>query len=212
MKRGTAVILSILSIILLASCAQKNGGSAMPKGADPADQEIKRIFETVCSADEALALSRKSNAVVFETRGCTSGKETWDAFYRTAMSGSPAAVLCAYYYTLDKERVSEELYEKEKDEYPKLFFSLVEYDGKEYSVKSRESTAEALDDQETFRYLLHFTGDAPATALYSSYDNYVLADDPEATMEGIWEGLVSAQAGAGCKHCTVYRDCLGWKG
>ena len=88
-------------------------------------------------------------------------------------------VLCAHYYVLDKERMSAELYAEEKDKYPKLFFYLVEYDGTEYSV-SAESTVEALDYEETFKYLLHFTGDAPSsTALFSSYDNYVLVDDPQ---------------------------------
>ena len=107
--------------------------------------------------------------------------------------------------------MSEELYEEEKDQYPKLFFYLVEYDGKEYSVQVRESNVEALDYQETFQYLLHFTGDAPSsTALYSTYDNYVLVDDPTATMEGIWAGLVSSQFGAGYKHCTVYQNYIGW--
>ena len=94
-----------------------------------------------------------------------------------------------------------------------MFLYLVEYDGTEYSVKVRESTVEAVDYQESFKYLLHFTGDAPSsTALYSSYDNYVLVDDPTATWEGIWAGLVSSQLGAGYKHFTVYSNYLGWKG
>ena len=60
---------------------------------------------------------------------------------------------------------------------------------------------------------VHFTGDAPSsTALYSSYDNYVLVDDPTATWEGIWAGMVSSQLVAGYKHFTVYRNYLGWKG
>ena len=64
-----------------------------------------------------------------------------------------------------------------------------------------------------FKYLLHFTGDAPSsTALFSSYDDYVLVDDPTATWEGIIAGLASSQFGAGYKHCTVYRNYLGWKG
>ena len=105
--------------------------------------------------------------------------------------------------------MSEALYEEEKDRYPKLFFYLVEYDGKEYSVKTRESNTETTDYQETFRYLLHFAGDAPASALYAEYDNYVLVDDPNATWEGIQAGLFSARSGAGYKHCTVYRNRIG---
>jgi hypothetical protein len=73
-------------------------------------------------------------------------------------------------------------------------------------LKTRESTAETIDYQETFQYLLHFTGMAPATARYSSYDNYVLVDDPSATWEGIMEGIISSKFGAGYKHCTVYQN------
>lgn len=190
-------------IMLLISCsANKSREGTSNHGI----QSMEKVFQTVCSADDALELSRKTDTVVFESSGCTSGNEVWDAFYQTAMNGTPASVLCAHYYVLDQERMSEELYEEEKDQYPKLFFYLVEYDGKEYSVKIRESTEEALDRQETFPYLLHFTGEAPATAQYSSYDYYVLVDDPPATWEKIQEGLFSSQLGVGYRHCTVYRN------
>ncbi len=181
--------------------------------ANDSNQNLESIFQTVCSADDALELARDSGLPVFEQQGCTSGNEVWDTFFQTVSKGTPASVLCAHYYVLDKERMSAELYAEEKDKYPKLFFYLVEYDGTEYSVKVRESTVEALDYEETFKYLLHFTGAAPSsTALYSSYDSYVLVDDPTATWEGIWAGMVSSQFGAGYKHYTVYINYLGWKG
>ncbi len=196
-------------MLLLASCSGSKGSEA---GNDSsAHQSIEEIFQKVCSADEALELARNSDAVVFETQGCTSGKNVWDTFYEAVNSKSPASVLCAHYYVLDKEHVSEELYEEEKDQYPKLFFYLLSYDGKEFSVKTRESTVEALDSQDTFPYLRHFTGEAPSTARFDSYDLYVLTEHPTVTWEEIEAGLISSQAGAGYKHCTVYRDYLGWK-
>jgi len=213
MKRIVTLLLLIASVTVLVSCSKTTGGNEMSHNSNSVEQDTRTIFETVCSADEALELSRKTNTVVFERQGCTSGNDVWDLFYQTVTDGSPATVLCAHYYVLDKEHMSAELYEEEKDQYPKLFFYFLEYDGKEYSVKVRESSVEALDYQETFQYLLHFTGDTPsASALYKSYDNYVLVDDPTATMEGIWAGLVSSQFGAGYKHCTVYRNYVGWKG
>ena len=207
MKRITAIVLAALAAVLLAACAGKSRGNATSD-----TQELESIFQTVCSAGDALELARKSDLPVFETEGCTSGKDTWDAFFRTASGGVPASVLCAHYYVLDKAHMSAELYEAEKDQYPKLFFYLVEFDGTKYSVKTRESTEAALDSQEDFKYLLHFTGDAPSTALYSSYDCYVLVDDPSATWDGILAGEFSSQAGAGYKHCTVYSDLIGWNG
>lgn len=212
MKRIFTLLL-IVSVLLLVSCAEENKENELPESSDSAEQDIRTVFETVCPADEALELSRKTDTVVFERKGCTSGKNVWDSFYQTAMSGTPSTVLCAHYYDLDKEHMSEELYEEEKDQYPKLFFYLVEYDGKQYTVKIRESNVGAMDSQGTFRYLKHFTGDEPSpTALYASYDNYVLVDDPKATMDGIWEGMISSQSGAGYRHCTVYQDYIGWKG
>lgn len=180
--------------------------------ADDSNRNLESVFHTVCSADDALELARKSGLPVFERQGCTSGNEVWDTFFRTVSKGDPASVLCAHYYILVKEQMSEELYAKEKDKYPKLFFYLVVYDGNEYSVKVRESTVEEPDYQESFKHLLHFTGDAPSTALFSRYDNYVLVDDPSATWEKIESGMFSSVLGAGYKHCTVYRNCLGWKG
>jgi hypothetical protein len=213
MRKTMIILLAVLAVVMLASCSVDKGNSEENTMSHNTNQDLEALFQTVCSADDALELARKSNIPVFELQGCTSGNETWDTFFQTVNNGTPASVLCAHYYVLDKEHMSAELYEEEKDKYPKLFFYLVEYDGTEYSVKVRESTVEAVDYQESFKYLLHFTGDAPSsTALYSSYDNYVLVDDPTATWEGIWAGMVSSQLDAGYKHFTVYRNYLGWKG
>ena len=168
--------------------------------------ENTAFWGQVCPADEALAWSKENEATVFEGMTCTSGKEVWDTFYETVTAGKPASVLCAHYYTLDPEHVSPELYAQEKDSYPRLYFYLVEYDGENFVVTTRDSREETADSQETFRYLLHFTGDTPATAVYRHYDYYVLVDDPEATWEGIEAGLFSAVAGAGYRHCMVYKD------
>ena len=137
MKRLAILLLAAVLAFPLASCAKR----------EPEALRIEDLFETVCSANEALALSRKANAVVLETRGCTSGGDVWNAFYQTAQSGAPASVLCAHYLTLDPAHMSEELYEREKDKYPRMQFYQVEYDGKEYSVKVRESTAQSPSDR-----------------------------------------------------------------
>ncbi len=164
------------------------------------------LFDTICSADEALALSRGSETVVFEGMKCTSGNDLWNDFYQTVSDGKPVSVLCVHYYVLNKEHMSRELYEAEKDRYPKLFYYLVEYDGDKFTVTTRESTENKIDYKETFKYLMYYTGKAPAQASFSSYDYYVLVDDPTATWEGIEAGMVSSQYGAGYKHCSVYKN------
>ena len=180
MKRGIIAALAPVLAALLISCAHTGKPDDTPEGAQSA-RSSNALFETVCSADEALSLARDADAVIFETQGCTSGNEIWEAFYQEVLRKQPATVLCAHYYVLDRAHMSEELYESEKDQYPKLFFYLLAYDGKEFSVKIRESTLKALDYEAVFPYLLHFTGDAPPTARFSSYDYYVLVDDPSVT-------------------------------
>lgn len=132
----------------------------------------------------------------------------WDAFCRAVDSGEAASVLCAHYYTLDREHVSEEYYEEEKEHYPQLFFCRVEYDGSSFTVTIRESTEKEPETHENYRYLRHFTGDAPAQAAYSSYDYYVLTDDDTVTWEDIFYSMVSSQSDALIRHCTVYQNIM----
>lgn len=193
MKKFVRILLIIFFVIILSSCVKN---------------KFESVFQTVCSADDALELSKKTDTVVIEGQRCTSGKDVWDTFYETISNQSPASVLCAHYYVLDQSKMSKALYEEQKDRYPKLFFYQVDYDGKEFLVKVRESTQKTLDYQDSFLYLCHFTGTAPATATYSAYDNYVLVDDPSATWEGILEGLFSSQLSAGYKHLTVFQNII----
>lgn len=83
--------------------------------------------------------------VVFEGMKCTAGDEIWDKFYQTVSHGKSASVLCAHYYMLDQERVSEELYEAEKDIYPMLFLYKMEYDRDLFTVTTRKSTEKEID-------------------------------------------------------------------
>lgn len=208
--RRCAAALLVFSICLLASCSGNNKGGKMTD--DQKKQLYMNVFDTVCSADEALESARASNAVVFEFRGCSSGKDVWNEFYGKVSGGSPATVLCAHYYVIDSLRMSEELYEKEKDQYPKLFFYLLEFDGTEFTIKTRLSSEKELDSQQKFKYLRHFTGDAPtASALFSAYDYYVLVDDDTVTMEDIRKGYYSSQIGDYVPNKIVYRDYSGWK-
>lgn len=193
MKKCIAWLLAVCLITALAGCS--GSGNAL----------VAR-FQTVCSADEALALALSTDTVVMEKNGCTAGKAVWDAFYQATQRGEPASVLCAQYYVLDPAHMSAEAYAAEKDQYPQLFFSLVEYDGKQYAVKARQSTEETLDMQDTYAHLLHFTGTESYGGVQDAYDNYVLVDDPSATWEGIVAGMFSSQFGAGYKHYTVYKD------
>ena len=195
MKKLIAMILIAMSIMTVTSCNKKS----------------TKLFESVMSADEALAEAKKTDTVVFEFEGVTSGKDVWDSFCEKTSKGDKASVLCAHYYTLDDQNISEELYEEEEDDYPVLYFYLIEFDGQEYRLRTRDSKSEATDTDETFKYLLHFTGDGPATALYEKYDHYILADDDTLTMEQIDRSMFSSQLDDHIRHRFVYSDFSGWK-
>lgn len=202
MRRFIGVILVMTLVLLCASC-----NSARKK-------EVNDItlFDIVCTADEALEKAKASDTVVIGFKGCTSGSEIWDGFYERVDKGLPASVLCARYYTLDKEHVSEELYEADKDKYPQLYFFLLEYDGSTFNLKIRKSDEASVESQETYRCLLRMTGDAPKTALYESYERYVLCDDPDLTWEDIEKSMLSSVSPEFIKHCPVYEEYKGWKG
>ncbi len=193
------LILLGAALLLLASCGRK---ADLPAAEPQADS----LLTAVCSADEALALARQTGAVVMEGLKCTSGRDAWDAFCAKADRGEPASVLCVRYYTLDPEGVSEELYEEEKDQYPKLFVQQLVFDGERYSVTSRASTEEEPESAETYPCLRHFTGKGPATALFTNYEYYVLTDEADVTWEEIERGMFSSQSGDWIRHFTVFSN------
>ena len=174
----------------------------------PAGMPDVSLFDALCSADEALEKAKEAGIPVMEDLRCTAGQEAMEAFHKTVSAGKPAQIVTLQYYTLDPAHVSAALYEKEKDQYPRAFFTLVEYDGAEYAVTTRKSDEAEPERRDTFPYLLHLTGDAPSQASYSAYDAYVLADDPTVTMEGIWAAMVSSDftTASGCRHCTVFMN------
>ena len=199
MKRFIAVLLFIAVGFTMAACGAEG------ENLSPAERYALKL----CSADEALAWAKDTDTVVFEDGVLTSGGSVWDEFYAAVEKNTPASVLVAKYYTLDEDRVSSELYASEKDDYPVLYFSLVEFDGAEYSFTVRDSSETKTDHEGSFKYMLHFSGDAPSTASYDSYDAYALVDDPTATWDGIWAGVLSSQSDAGYEHYFVYCNYIG---
>lgn len=201
MKRIIAIFLLIAVGFTAAACGAE-GESLSP---------AERYALKVCSADEALEWAKDTDTVVFEDGALTSGGAVWDGFYAAVEKGEAASVLVAKYYTLDEDRVSSELYAEEKDDYPVLYFSLVEFDGGKYSFTVRDSSETKTDHEGSFKYMLHFSGDAPSRASYDSYDAYALVDDPTATWDGIWAGIVSSQSDAGYEHYFAYCNYIGRK-
>lgn len=208
MKKIITILLVALSITMSAACTNKSEESKMTQSSLSVFQvqADESLFQKVCSADEALAEAKKSNTVVFETHGCSSGKKVWKQFYDAVTAGTPASVLCADYYVLDRAHVSNELYEQEKDDYPVLYFSLIEYNGKEFTISTRNSTSSEIESKKTYKYLLHMTGQAPELSMIKEYDRYVLANDHTLTWEKIEHSLFSSQSQDWIDFNDVYHD------
>ena len=209
MKKFIAAMVLLLCIPVLCSCSADSRQYGILTGGRNSMQTDFSLFDKVCSADEALALAKENGVVVFDGMKLISGGEVWDDFYAKASGGKRASVLCAHYYTLDKEHVSEELYEEEKDQYPQLYFYLLEYNGKTYTLTTRESGSETPDSAESYKYLAHYTGKPSSPyALFSEYDYYVLVDDPDVTWEDIERGMFSSQYGDWIRHSSVYTNTI----
>ena len=205
MKKAAVLASAMLCALTLAGCSAPGNNSVPAADTEPSYAE-KAFSEKICTADEALKWASEGSVAVFEELCCVSGKEVWNEFYGSASAGKPASVLCAYYYELREENTDPELYSKEKEQYPKLFFYLVSYDGSEYHVKCRLSSESTPDTDETFDYLLHLTGDNPKTAVRRHYDRYVLVNDPSVTWEQLMQSVFSSQYGDYIKHISVYSD------
>ena len=178
MKRGMCLLLAGVLLLLAAACAESKA---------PA------LFATVCSAQEALMRAKEaSDVVVIENGRCVAGDKVWAAFWRAVEKKTPATVLCAHDYKVKEGHT--------------VYFYWVEYDGSIFTVTTRSSSQKKAEGTQTFAFLRHFTGEAPATASFSHYDNYVLVDDLAATWEEIQEGIYSSQSDAGYRHCTLYMN------
>ena len=167
-------------------------------------------IDSSLTADEALDRVKRRDVVVFEDGKLTAGDITWSIFLSEAKLNNclETEVMIANYYTLDRDRVSEELYEAEKDNYPMLYLSLLEYNTErdEYTIRTRDYREKEFDDSETYKYLKKFEGDLPSGALYKHYTEYILVDDDTLTHEDIERSIYSSDSADFVRSRTVYSD------
>ena len=164
------------------------------------------LFNTVYTADEALALAKQAGVPVTEDGICTAGKPVMEDFYDRTQRGEAAKILLAAYYTLNKEHMSAELYNEEKDKYPQCFVELIEFDGKDYRIRVRKSDEVEPETDSTYRCLMHYSGKMPSAALHGYYDRYVLVNDDSVTWAEIERGILSSKMSDWVDHYTVFTD------
>jgi hypothetical protein len=168
------------------------------------------VLSSGCSSDEQKSLDyvKTNGYVVYENLDITVGQSVWDEFISASDAGAICEVPLAFYYTLgDPSHYSPEMYEEEKARYPLLYTKTLSFDGEKYTLTYSDEDG---DHVEEYRYMLKLTGDAEsATATYSHYVRYVLADDETVTWDEIFRSMVSSQSGAYIRHSVVYTDT--WK-
>ena len=230
-KKGISWLLTVLLIF---------GGCGQPKEETPEagsvvtdrveaerDKETGRMswagarallsYPTDKSADEMLAMikngSLQADFVVMEDSDITNGEETWDTFFEKTREGENAQIQIAHYYTLDREGVSEEYYEQEKDNYPVIYLSsLLHYEGRYYYLVRGYNTTEIENgDYCEWDYLLALYDEpSSATARFSSCVHYVLVNDNTLTWDELEWGMLSSQLGDYIHHRSVIRK-YEWK-
>ena len=174
---------------------------------------VPHYFEDIdgtLTAEEALDRVKRRDVVVFEDGKLTAGDLTWSIFYNDSTDSNylKTEVMIAHYYTLDKDRVSEELYEAEKENYPQLYLSILEYNrvSEEYAIRTRDYRETGFSESGSYKYLKKFEGDLPSGAVYKHYTEYILVDDDTLTHEEIMKSLYSSNIRENVRSRTVYTD------
>jgi len=157
------------------------------------------------TGDYSLENAKADNCVVFENSRLTSGSKAWREFIDKTEAGEKAFVRLAYYYTLDSQRVSPELYEEIKDDYPKLFIKDLSFDCENYHLYYAEGEKEYESE---YPYMMHYSGKARSGAAFSRYDCYILVRDKNVTYEQIEKGMLSSILGDQIDHVSVYTNLI----
>lgn len=155
--------------------------------------------------DYSLENAKEDECVIFEDLHLTSGNKVWRRFADKTEAGEKAFVRLAYYYTLDSQRVSPELYEEIKDDYPKLFIKDLSFDGENYRLYYKEDEKEY---EYEYPYMIHYSGKARSGAAFSRYDRYILVRDKNVTYEQIERGMLSSKMGDQIDHVSVYTNLI----
>lgn len=160
----------------------------------------EQTAEAVLPADEALARAKEEGMVVMEELKCTGGKDFWEAFTDSVAQKEPGQVICVNYYPASQA-------EEEGPSPAVLYFTTLSYDGSAFTLTVRNSEEETPETQdETYRYLMHYEGEGPAGALFSTYDYWVLTDDDTLTWEQLERSLYSSDSADFIRHHTVFAD------
>ena len=142
--------------------------------------------------------------VILEDGKAALGKEYFQAFYKKTQQGEACSIQTASYYTIDPDRMVDQLYQTMAEDYPRLYLHTLSYDGEKFTI-SWEENGSIITRQ--YSYLMCYTGTSPQQSTGNcQYIRYVLTNDNTVTWEDIFHGMFSSQMGAYIDHYTVYTD------
>lgn len=218
----------MIAALSLGGCGDKSGEhsddwreivTATPTKAGPIPTIVPdEIADGKLEGEIRAAMS--SGCVIMHNGSAIFGRDTWLAFYEKTQRREEASVRIVLFYTLERDGCTEEYYEAEKNNYPHLFASEVRFDGEKYHVSSLhyDGSGFVLQNQQgydepdaTWKYLMHYTGvPRQETALFTSYDRYVLVNDDSVTWEDLQRGMFSSTLGDYIPFYEAYCE-LAWK-
>lgn len=198
MKRVIFILVCVILAGVLTCCGQKDIGSA-PKS------RVSVTPKVTPPSDSLLAKYKNGRYVILEDLFCTYGEELWQEFYKSVTGNKPASVKIICYYTLNKEGVSSEYYEAEKDNYPVICLNEVDYDGKKFTITTRDIKKAEPEAVKEYQFLKRYIGKPSSPfAIFSYYEYYVLVNDNSVTWPDIEYGILSSRMGDYIDHYTVF--------
>ncbi|MBR5177458.1 MAG: hypothetical protein IKW90_01500 [Lachnospiraceae bacterium] len=176
---------------------------------------FKHDFVIMYAAPEALPEGTleeiiNDGFVVMKNGSVISGEDEWQEFVKKTEIGETAEINIAHYYTLTG-RMAKNLYELSKMDYPTAYLHRLKYDGNCFvftPLQKIDGKYEIMPDNEndreqTYKYMKHYTEKAPSdTALFTTFDKYVLVNDDTVTWEDIWNATIGITEGFW--HTEVY--------
>ena len=190
-----SLLLLLLFSVMLLSCASGEKETEIDSYdiSQPAEVLLKQV--------------KKNDFVVREDGDVSVGQELWRDFYEKTRAGESASVKLADYFTLEDDNVSEEYYEKHKDEYPVIYLAELSFDGKAYTFRSINGQDGTTGYSRTYPYLVRYE-DVPknVSATFVTCERYVLVHDETWTYDRLQYGLYSSQLGDYIDHYTIYSE------
>lgn len=187
----------VVLCVLLTACE-----SAKPN--DNFDAEYYDIdLKTITLDNYSLDDVKEMGYVVMENADVTCGQREWNNFVKMTGDGTPARIRTASYYTLDRDHVSEEYYEQNKDRYPVMYVKEIVFDGERYSVTQYEGDTCYSD---TYSCLLKDVMNGDDVSTFKKHTVWFLCNDESLTYGKIMANMLDSSFHEWIKYEDVYSD------